>query len=200
MADTNSCFQQFRERKRSRNEVKEAFLKLSNLSIADMEQNFADDRLDQSQMLALLVLHFGVMSMLLARYVINKIPATMPVDMKQKIFTALFPSQTTAEVDFLMNNLPRVSEFMTSATLEDNVHNACLSTGIPFYEILCPPVEKCVKCDRKLTIHNQPAQVTIFKLTGPVPCLKLTYKCQRCGLIYKYSQYGNSGGFCQSDK
>ena len=83
--------------------------------------------------------------------------------MKKKIF----PSQTTAEVDFLINNLARVSEFMTSATLEDKVNNACLSTGIPFYENLCPPVEKCRKCDRKLTIHNQPAQVTIFKLTGP---------------------------------
>lgn len=196
MADTNSCFQQFRERKRSRNEIKEAFLKLSNLSIADMEQHFTDGWLDQSQMLALLVMHFGVMSLLLARYAINKIPATMPVDMKQNIFTALFPSQTTAEVDFLITNLPRVSEFMTSATLEDNVHKACLSTGIPFYEIICPPVEKCVKCDRKLTIHNQPAQVTIFKLTGPVPGLKLTSKCQRCGLIYKYAQYGNkSEGF-----
>ena len=187
MADTNSCFQQFRERKRSRNEIKEAFLKLSNLSIADMEQHFTDGWLDQSQMLALLLMHFGVMSLLLARYAKNKIPATMPVDMKQNIFIALFPSQTTAEVDFLITNLPRVSEFMTSATLEDNVHKACLSTGIPFYEIICPPVEKCVKCDRKLTIHNQPAQVTIFKLTGPVPGLKLTSKCQRCGLIYKYA-------------
>ena len=196
MVDTKSCFQQIRERKHSRNEIKEAFLKLSNLSIADMEQHFTDGWLDQSQMLALLVMHFGVMSLLLARYAINKIPATMPVDMKQNIFTALFPSQTTAEVDFLITNLPRVSEFMTSATLEDNVHKACLSTGIPFYEILCPPVEKCVKCDRKLTIHNQPAQVTIFKLTGPVPGLKLTSKCQRCGLIYKYAQYGNkSEGF-----
>ena len=149
-------------------------------------------------MLALLLMHFGVMSLLLARYAINKIPARMPMKiyMKQNIFTALFPSQTTAEVDFSINNLPRVSEFMTSVTLEDNVHKACLSTGIPFYEILCPPVEKCVKCDRKLTIHNQPAQVTIFKLTGPVPSLKLTSKCQRCGLIYKYAQYGNkSEGF-----
>ena len=157
-----------------------------------MEQYFTDDRLDQSQMLALLVMYFGLMPLLLARYAINKIPATMPVNMKKKIFTAFFPSQTTAEVDFLMNNLAIVSEFMTSATLEDNVHNACLSTGIPFYEILCPPVEKCVKCDRKLTIHNQPAQVTIFKLTGPVPGLKLTSKCPSCGLIYKYAQYGNN--------
>ena len=127
-------------------------------------------------MLALLVMYFGLMPLLLARYAINKVPATIPVNMKKKIFTAFFPSQTTAEVDFLINNLARVSEFMTSATQEDNVHNACLSTGIPFYEILCPSVEKCVKCDRKLTIHNQPAQVTIFKLTGPVPGLKLTSK------------------------
>ena len=43
-----------------------------------------------------------------------------------------------------------------------------------------------MKCDRKLTIQNQSAQVTIFKLTGPVPGLKLTSKCQSCGLIYKY--------------
>ena len=147
-----------------------------------MEQYFTDDRLDQSQMLALLVMYFGLMPLLLARYAIHKIPATMPVNMKKKIFTAFFPSQTTAEVDFLMNNLARVSEFMTSATLEDNVRNACLSTGIPFYEILCPPVEKCVKCDRKLTIHNQPAHVTIFKLTGPVPGLNLLLSARVVGL------------------
>ena len=154
MADKNSRFQQFRERKRSRNEIKEAFLKLSNLSIEDMEQYFTDDRLDQSQMLALLVMYFGLIPLLLARHAINKIPATMPVNMEKKIFSAFFPSQTTAEVDLLINNLAKVSEFMTRATLEHNVRNACLSTGIPFHEILCPPVEKCVKCDRKLTIDN----------------------------------------------
>ena len=124
-----------------------------------MKQYFTKD---ESQMLALLVMYFGLMPLFLVGYAINKIPCK-PVNMKKKIF----PSQTTAEVDFLINNLARVSEFMTSATLEDNVHNACLSTGIPFYEILCPPVEKCMKCDRKLTLHNQPAQVIIFKLTGP---------------------------------
>ena len=65
--------------------------------------------------------------------------------MKKKILTTFFPSRTTSEVDFLMNNLARVSEFMTSATLEDKIYNECLSTGIPFYEILCPPVEKRVE-------------------------------------------------------
>ena len=58
MADKNSRFQQFRERKRSRNEIREAFLKLSNLFIENMEQYFTEDRLDQSQMLALLVMYF----------------------------------------------------------------------------------------------------------------------------------------------
>lgn len=192
MADKRSFFEKIREKKRSRNEIKEAFLKLSNLSIAEMEQHFTGDQFEQSNLFALLVLRFGVLSLLLAKYAINKIPSTMPAEMKKKILTALLPSQTADEVNFLMANLPRVSEFMDSATLEDQIGKACLSTGIPFNEIISPPVEKCTKCDRKLTIHNQPAHVTIFKLSGPVPGLKLSYKCQCCGLIYKYAQYGNN--------
>ena len=68
MADKNSRFQLFRERKRLINEIREAFLNLSNLLIEDMEQYFTDDRLNQSQMFALLVMYFGLMPLLLARY------------------------------------------------------------------------------------------------------------------------------------
>ena len=92
MADKNSRFRQFRERKRSRNEIKEAFLKLSNLSIEDMEQYFTDDRLDQSQMLALLVMYFGLMPLLLARYAILKQnPSNYACQHEKENFHCLFP-------------------------------------------------------------------------------------------------------------
>ncbi|CAB3976792.1 Hypothetical predicted protein [Paramuricea clavata] len=115
----------------------------------------------------------------------------LPVDMKKKILQAIFPSLATAEVNFLIRNLPRVSDFMDDATLEDKINHACSSTGIPFCDILCPPVENCTNCGRRLTLHNQPVHITIFKIAGRVQGIKITSKCQPCGLIYKYAQHGN---------
>lgn len=192
MTEKRSFFQNIRDKKRSRNEINEALSTLLNLSLEDMEYSFTCSvQLEQTHMLALLVLRFGVMSLFLARYAIKNIPMVLPVDMKKKILQAIFPSLATAEVNFLIRNLPRVSDFMDDATLEDKINHACSSTGIPFCDILCPPVENCTNCGRRLTLHNQPAHITIFKIAGRVQGIKITSKCQPCGLIYKYAQHGN---------
>ena len=37
-----------------------------------------------------------------------------------------------------------------------------------------PPVESCVKCSGRLSLHNKPANVTIFKLSAPVQGIKIS--------------------------
>ena len=62
-------------------------------------------------------------------------------------------------------------------------------TNIPFQDILCLPVEGCVKCRGRLSVHNKPANVTIFKLSGPVQGIKISLKCSACGIVCKYAQH-----------
>ena len=190
MSNKSSVFQNHRDRKRRRNEVSEPLSMLANLSLQDMECAFNAPHFPQSYVLALLVLRFSVMSLFLARYVINEIPPLLPNDMKEKILRALFPSHTTAEVNFLMSHLPRVSDFMNYSMVEEKIQHARETTDIPFKAFLCPPIESCLECAGKLSLHNKPAHVSVFKMSGPVRGIKISLKCSFCGIIYKYAQHG----------
>lgn len=66
--------------------------------------------------------------------------------------------------------------------------------GIPFTHVVAPPLEKCVKCDGNLTMHNQPSHATIFDTDGPHPAIKISLKCRRCApnVNYSYAKYGNT--------
>jgi hypothetical protein len=193
MSNKSSPFQKIRERKRIRNEVNEPLSMLENLSLEDMESTFTAPHFSQSHMLALLVLRFGVMSLFLARYVIKEIPALLPTEMKGKILRAFFPSHKTEEVNFLINHLHRVSDFMNNSMVEEKIQHACEITDIPFKTILCPPVECCIKCGGKLSLHNKPAHVTVYRMSGPVRSIKISLKCSLCGIVYKYAQHGTNG-------
>ena len=57
--------------------------------------------------MALLVLRFSVLSLVLAKYAINKFPAMLHSDVKEEILRAIFPSHTPAEVNLLISHLPK---------------------------------------------------------------------------------------------
>ena len=66
--------------------------------------------------------------------------------------------------------------------LEESPHNIFLS----------PPVDKCFSCDTSLQAHHPPTSVVCYTWNGPLPALKLTLRCEKCGINYRYEQYGNS--------
>jgi hypothetical protein len=46
------------------------------------------------------------------------------------------------------------------------------------FNILCPPITKCLLCEKNLTMHNKPTQGIIHSLQGP----KYIYRCFGCHL------------------
>ena len=61
-----------------------------------------------------------------------------------------------------------------------------LSTKLGFsLKILCPPVQSCLLCERKLTLNNKPTQVVVHGVTGPEIYSKYIYRCRNCKLVRK---------------
>uniref|UniRef100_A0A1X7UPD7 CxC5 like cysteine cluster associated with KDZ domain-containing protein n=1 Tax=Amphimedon queenslandica TaxID=400682 RepID=A0A1X7UPD7_AMPQE len=65
------------------------------------------------------------------------------------------------------------------------------SLQLPHTEYLGPPVIRCLGCDNMLEVHNAPTTVICHTLHGPVLALKITLRCSRCLLNYRYEQYGS---------
>ena len=86
-----------------RNEVSESLTRLERVSLKDLESVCSMPNLSQSHVMALLVLRFGVLSLVLAKYAINKFPAMLHSDVKE-ILRAIFPSHTPAEVNLLISH------------------------------------------------------------------------------------------------
>ena len=68
-------------------------------------------------------------------------------------------------------------------------------TSTIYTAFVSPPVSTCLMetCQgAALSRPHPPIVVTIFTLiNGPLPALKCSLRCNKCGMIYNYSTYGN---------
>lgn len=62
---------------------------------------------------------------------------------------------------------------------------ATFNKQLPHMEFIGPPVLECVVCNNQLQIHNPPTSVICFRLSGPLPALKITLRCRSCCLNYR---------------
>ena len=68
---------------------------------------------------------------------------------------------------------------------------ATIKEGIPHNMFLGPPTSNCYHCNARLQAHNHPCSVICFTVEGPIPATKLTLRCKKCHINYRYEQYGN---------
>jgi hypothetical protein len=59
---------------------------------------------------------------------------------------------------------------------------------------LTPPVSTCTKCDKKLSMRNNPSSAVLFTLNGPVPCSKVSLDCRDCGIHFGVCKYSDNDG------
>ena len=50
-----------------------------------------------------------------------------------------FPTHTPAEVNLLINHLPRASDFINNSVMDEKIQRASEVTNIPFQDIFMPP-------------------------------------------------------------
>ena len=67
----------------------------------------------------------------------------------------------------------------------DVLWRATFESGIPHLAFLGPPVTTCYACDGHLQTHNPPTSILCYGLDGPIPALKITLRCNTCGLNYR---------------
>ena len=50
------------------------------------------------------------------------------------------------------------------------------------FRVLCPPIKKCLLCEKDLSMPHKPTQVAVHTLEGPVLYSKYIYRCIGCRL------------------
>ena len=59
--------------------------------------------------------------------------------------------------------------------------------------VLTPPCDRCLRCHSQLASYNNPVPVVYHHVNGASKGVKVSLKCNRCGIYYGYSKYGNPG-------
>ena len=92
---------------------------------------------------------------------------------------------------FLGNYCPT---FMSVKETTSNFWNLSRDEDLFFNKFLTPPVSSCIRCDRQLTMHNNPTKANMFTLEGPIPCSKISLECRSCSVRYGISNCSDDSG------
>ena len=57
--------------------------------------------------------------------------------------------------------------------------------------VLSPPTDHCFSCNFYLVAYNSPVKLDYFNSHESFWVVKVSLKCNRCGLFYGYSKHGN---------
>ena len=57
--------------------------------------------------------------------------------------------------------------------------------------VLSPPTDHCFSYNFYLVAYNSPVKLDYFNRHEPFRVVKVSLKCNRCGLFYGYSKHGN---------
>ena len=64
--------------------------------------------------------------------------------------------------------------------------------GMNLSEIICPPTLSCLLCGKLLTKNNEPTQVSLLDLQGPMLATKYIWRCRNCKQHSKIATKTNS--------
>ena len=70
-----------------------------------------------------------------------------------------------------------------------SVHEQPLDNRQKYLDVLCFPT---LFPTGMYGAHHPPTPVVCYTWNGPLPALKLTLRCEKCGINYRYEHYGNS--------
>ena len=90
--------------------------------------------------------------------------------------------------------LPRSGVATLCNILKDHCSNLLAGTVWPnvadLPKMIAPGVDECIQCGSNLVSYHS-CNVTCYTFRGPADFTKVTLRCQNCGILYNYSQFGN---------
>lgn len=189
----DALLQSHRKNKRTRDTIGDALETLKSISIMEISQLNIQS---ESDILTLLTAKLGTDSLLAVQYLVKLLPPIMPSKMAEEIIQdatkeTFAEGLTLDEVAILKSLVLKCESFMEYSP-EKTTRNCANRTRIPLYSVLYPPTENCAVCERRLSVNGKPTHATVFGMTGPIPGMKITYKCQTCDLNFGYAMFGSS--------
>ena len=91
----------------------------------------------------------------------------------------LFPDVNDADLDCLYHCVKKLPKFPLSVDHANAPH------------VFSPPCDRCIRCQSQLASYNSPVRVEFYHVNGASKSVKVSLKCNRCGIYYGYSKYGN---------
>lgn len=124
---------------------------------------------------------------------LNLIPSTFQgrVDLITNILNSVsgYRDVSSGEVEAIITKVQSVYGALLQhfgTPNEDLLWSTTFETQKPHMLFLGPPTNVCFTCSHTLHVHNRPSTVIGFGLNGPLPALKLTLRCTRCCINYRY--------------
>ena len=99
--------------------------------------------------------------------------------------TSLTPTDVKQLVSRSRGTSPHMHDVLGSLPL-DLLWDATFKHEHPHTCFLSPPLDSCLMCAGTLTTHNQPTVCICYTPDGPIPAVKITLRCQKCSINYRY--------------
>ncbi len=178
LPDLEELASKTRETKKVLDEFRRAMEAVQSLSLVHVQTASQLSTMTEDQVFSLLVCKFGIAPISRAIGFLARLPLSTPDSTKQRYLRlyGLADPELASMVDILNLRCP-------SATTTPQ--------GAPKHHLLlAPPTRSCLECGKDLTTYHT-CEVKYYSLQGFATVDKLSLRCQDCGLLYNYSQYGN---------
>ena len=196
---------QLAERKRVQDELEDIFVKLKHFDSSSILKNNVAINEDQALfLLSSKISFYGVVNLKLAldhvpssysattRGTSTPIRFVFVADIMHKKGFPMTPTDAKTYAEFL----ERYCRNFLSAdiALGDVLWTLTEKKDCRYNQFISPPVESCLKCDKSLTMHNQPSKATVHGATGQLPASKITLECKNCKTTYGIGHFSDESG------
>ena len=195
---------QVAERKRVQDELEDIFLKLKCLDSSWILKNNVAINEDKALLWLSSQISYGVVNLELA---LDHVPSSYSATTRgtstpiRFVFVAnimhkkgfpMMPTDAKTYAEFL----ERYCRNFLSAdiALGDVLWTLTEEKDCRYNQFISPPVESCLKCDKSLTMHNQPSKATVHGATGQLPASKITLECKNCKTTYGIGHFSDESG------
>ena len=102
----------------------------------------------------------------------------LPIDVRRQVLKILCPHVSEDDGNTLFQCVASLPDFPDT-------------TATDAFYVFSPPCGRCVRCQSHLVRYNNPVEVDYHHLNGSSKGVKCSLKCNRCGIFYGYTKYGN---------
>jgi hypothetical protein len=180
--------------------VRQVLNDLRNVNINDIVSNDID--LGEDEIIAVMTTKISIQAVNNLRKTLQHVPANITrvteTPMRSSMIYEVFKSLRSANLS--MEEIEAYSKILESRcpvfmSVNDPITDIDFSSDKDLLvKYLTPPVSICMRCDKRLSMRNNPSRAVLFTLRGPVRCAKVTLECRDCSIRYGVCNYTDKCG------